>query len=156
MDLKGKTAIVTGARQGIGLGIARKLHSLGSNVVVGDISLEDCKRVCRKLGGRFLAVKCDVSKREEVREMVRKTVEKFGKLDIIVNNAGIFPEKMLLELDEETLKKTIDINLKGVFYCTREAAKVMGKGGQDNNNIERGIAHRFSGPFPLLRIKGRR
>lgn len=130
MDLKGKTAIVTGARQGIGLGIVKKLYSLGANVVVSDISLEDCEKVCKELGTRSFAVKCDVSNRAEVKEMVRKTIEKFGKLDILVNNAGIYPSKMFLELDDKLLEKTLDVNLKSVFYCSQEAAKVMGKGGR--------------------------
>lgn len=130
IDLKGKTAIVTGSRQGIGLGIAKKLHSLGSNVVVSDLSLEDCGKVCKELGDRCIAVKCDVSNGDEVKEMIRKAMEKFGRLDIMVNNAGIFPHKGFLELDEDMWEKTIDINLKGVFYCTQEAAKVMGKGGR--------------------------
>jgi 3-oxoacyl-[acyl-carrier protein] reductase len=130
IDLKGKTAIVTGSRRGIGLGIARKFHSLGSNVVVSDLSLKDCKKICRELGGRCIAVKCDVSNRDDAKEMIKRTIEEFGKLDIMVNNAGIFPNKGFFELEEDMWEKTIDINLKGVFNCTQEAARVMGKGGR--------------------------
>jgi len=128
--LKGKTAIVTGSDKGIGLGIAEELHRQGANVVVSSRSLKDCEKVCQRLGKNCLAIKCDVSKRSEVREMVEKTVKKFGGLDILVNNAGIYPYKSFAELDEGTWQKTMDVNLKGVFYCTQEAVAEMKKGGR--------------------------
>lgn len=128
-DLSGKIAIVTGARRGIGRGIALSLVQAGADVVVSDVSLEDCQKVVGEveaLGRKGLAVKCDVSKKAEVDEMVQKTVAEFGKVDILVNNAGILGGfKPFLELTEEDWDKVIEINLKGQFLCAQSAAREM-------------------------------
>jgi len=129
-DLTGKVAIVTGARQGIGRGIALKLAEAGADVVVSDINLEDCQKVVEEIGGlgrKGLAVKCDVTQKSEVEEMVAQTVKELGKVDILVNNAGIYAPKPFLELTEEEWDKTIDIDLKGQFLCAQAAAKEMAK-----------------------------
>jgi len=129
-DLKGKIAIVTGARRGMGRSHVLKLAEAGAKVVVSDISQEECQLVVdelKKTGGEGLAVKCDISKKAEVEEMVKKTVEKFGKVDILVNNAGICQFKSFLELTEEEWDRTLDINLKGYFLCAQAAAKEMVK-----------------------------
>ena len=128
--MTGKVAIVTGARQGIGRGIALKLAEAGAEVVVSDISLEDCQKVVEEiegLGREGLAVKCDVTQKAEVEAMVAQTVEEFGKVDILVNNAGIYAPKPFLELTEEEWDRTIDIDLKGQFLCAQAAAKEMVK-----------------------------
>lgn len=130
MDLKNKVAIVTGARRGMGRTHALALAKAGAKVVVSDVSLEDCQKVVgeiKKGKGGALAVKCDVSKKEEVEEMVRKTVEKWGKVDILVNNAGIVQFVPFLEMTEEEWDRTLDINLKGYFLCAQAAAKEMSK-----------------------------
>jgi len=130
MDLKDKVAIITGARRGMGRTHALVLAKAGAKVVVSDISLEDCQKVVDEIksnGGEAIAVKCDVTKKEEVDEMVRKTVEQFGKLDILVNNAGICQFKPFLELTEEEWDRTLNINLKGYFLCAQAAAKEMAK-----------------------------
>ena len=130
MNLKGKIAIITGARRGMGRSHALTLARAGAKVVVADISLEDCQKVVdeiKKAKGEALAVKCDVTKKEEVEEMVKKAVEKFGKVDILVNNAGICQFKPFLELTEEEWDRTLDINLKGYFFCAQAAAKEMVK-----------------------------
>ncbi len=130
MDLKGKIAIITGARRGMGRTHAIKLATAGAKVVVSDISLEDCQEVVEEIkkdGGEAMAVKCDVSKKTEVDEMVKKTVEKFGKVDVLVNNAGICQFKPFLELTEEEWDRTLDINLKGYFLCGQAVAKEMVK-----------------------------
>ncbi len=128
MQLKNKVAIVTGARQGIGYGIALVLTKEGCSVVVSDIDEEGCKNVVKKiesLGSKALAIKCDVSKKAEVDNLITKAVDTFGKLDILVNNAGIFPFKPFLEMTEEDWDKVLDVNLKSVFLCSQAAAKVM-------------------------------
>jgi len=135
-DLTGKVAILTGARRGIGRGIALALAEAGADVVVSDISLEDCQKVVGEieaLGKKGLAVECDVTQKTAVDEMVRKTVEEFRKLDILVNNAGIAPFKPFLELTEEDWDKVLDINLKGYFLCTQAAVREMVK--QDSGKI---------------------
>jgi len=129
-DLTGKVAIVTGARRGIGRGIALALAKAGADVTVSDISLEDCQKVVDEiegLGRKGLAVKCDVTQKSEVEEMVQKTVEEFGKVDILVNNAGIVEFKPFLELTEEEWDKVLDVNLKGYFLCAQATAKEMVK-----------------------------
>jgi NAD(P)-dependent dehydrogenase (short-subunit alcohol dehydrogenase family) len=130
MKLDKRTAIVTGARRGIGRAIALALAKEGANVVVSDISQEDCQKVVNeieKLGRKGLALKCNVTSTAEVEDMVRKTVEKFGKLDILVNNAGIIAYKPFLELTDEDWDSIMTVNLKGQFLCARAAAKEMNK-----------------------------
>lgn len=128
MRLSGKTAIVTGSRRGIGRAIALAMAREGANVVVSDISREDCQKVVgeiEKLGRKGLALKCDVSDSEEVEDMVKRTVTEFGKVDILVNNAGIMDFKPFLELTDEEWDKTLNVNLKGQFLCARAAGRVM-------------------------------
>src|SRR3989344_1447276 len=115
-DLKNKVIIVTGARRGMGKSHALALARAGAKVVVADISLQECQKVAEeieKTKGEALAVKCDVTKKEEVEKMVKAAVEKWGKLDILVNNAGIAEFASFLEMTEEQWDRTLDINLKG-------------------------------------------
>jgi 3-oxoacyl-[acyl-carrier protein] reductase len=130
MRLNNKIAIVTGARRGMGRAIALALAKEGANVVVSDISQEDCQKVVdeiEKLGRKGLALKCDVSSHNDVEDMVKRTVAEFGRVDILVNNAGILTFKPFLELTDEDWDKTLSVNLKGQFLCARAAAKVMAK-----------------------------
>ena len=127
-DLKEKVAIITGARRGMGRTHAIALAKAGAKVVVSDISLEDCQRVAeeiKKIKGEAMAIKCDVTKKEEIEEMVKKTIEKWGRIDILVNNAGICDFKPFLEMAEKDWDRTIDINLKGYFLVAQAAAKEM-------------------------------
>jgi 3-oxoacyl-[acyl-carrier protein] reductase len=129
-DLKGKIAIVTGARRGMGKSHALVLAKAGAKVVVSDISLEDCQAVAeeiKKAGGEAIALKCDVTKKEEIDKMVRATVEKWNKIDILVNNAGICQFKPFLQLTEDDWDRTININLKGEFLCAQAVAREMTK-----------------------------
>jgi len=129
-DLKDKVVIITGARRGMGKSHALAFAKEGSKVVVSDISLEDCQKVVKEIEeikGEAMAIKCDVSKKEEVQEMIEKTIKKWGKIDILVNNAGIADFKNFLELNEEDWDRTIDINLKGYFLVAQAVAKEMVK-----------------------------
>jgi NAD(P)-dependent dehydrogenase (short-subunit alcohol dehydrogenase family) len=130
MKLDNKTAIVTGARRGIGRSSALALAREGANVVVCDISQEDCQKVVIEiegLGRKGLAVKCDVSSRAAVEEMVKRAVKEFGGIDILVNNAGIISYKPFLDLTEEEWDNTLKVNLKGQFLCAQSVAKEMVK-----------------------------
>lgn len=132
MRLKGKSAIVTGSRRGIGKAIAMALAKEGARVVVSDISLEDCQMVVDEIsrqGGEALAIKCDVSLKTEVLEMVNQTISKFGKVDILVNNAMYSTIKPFVRLTEEEWDKAINVNLKGAFLCSQAAARNMIKNG---------------------------
>jgi NAD(P)-dependent dehydrogenase (short-subunit alcohol dehydrogenase family) len=132
MRLKDKVAVVTGARRGIGRAIALEMAKEGAKVVVSDIELKECEAVCeeiRKLGSEAIAVKCDVTKKGEVDEMMEKAVHKFGRLDIMANNAGVYVAKPLGQTTEHDWDFVVGINLKGVFLCSSAAAKHMMKQG---------------------------
>lgn len=125
--MKDRAAIVTGAGQGIGREIAISLAKHGAKVVVSDISdkVFEVAQEIEETGSQGLAVRCDVTKREEVEEMTRKAVERFGKVDILVNNAGIYPTKPFVEMTEQEWDKVLDVNLKGVFNCTKSVLPTM-------------------------------
>lgn len=134
MKLKNKVAIVTGAAQGIGRGIALALAKEGANVVVSDIKgVYDVVREIETMGVKALGIKADVSKKEEVEKMVEKVLDRFGRIDILVNNAGIFPFVNLTEMKEDDWDKVLDINLKGIFNCTKAVLDEMIK--QKSGNI---------------------
>ncbi len=134
MKLKNKVAIITGAAQGIGKGIALTLAKEGANVVVSDIKgVYDVVREIETLGVKALGVKADVSNKKEVEEMVKKTLNRFGRIDILVNNAGIFPFVNLTEMKEEDWDRVLNVNLKGIFNCTKTVLNEMIK--QKSGNI---------------------
>ena len=133
LDLSGKTAIVTGGAMGIGLAIARRLHEAGANVTVADP--DDRRSVAVEAfndqrGGSALAVAVDVSDREEVDAMVAATVDRFGSVDVLVNNAGVYPSCPVMEMDLALWRRVIDVNLTGLFLCTKAAAARMIEQGQ--------------------------
>jgi len=128
MQLKDQIAIITGARRGMGRTHALVLAQAGAKVVVSDISLEDCQKVVDEIknsGGQAIAVKCDVTKKQEVEKMVKEVLDKFSKIDILINNAGIAQFKPFLEITEEDWDRTLGINLKGYFLCAQACAKEM-------------------------------
>ncbi len=129
MQLKGKTAVVTGSGRGLGKAIALKLAQMGANIVLNDIVSSDAVDATAeefKAAGFNVAVtKGDVRNTEDVKEMVKTAVDKFGSLDILVNNAGITKDKPMALMSEEDWDAVLDINLKGAFICTKAAAKVM-------------------------------
>ncbi len=137
IDLNGRTAIVTGGAMGIGLGIAHRLHEAGASVIVADLDLSAAERasdaLCASRAGSALAVHSDVSDHESVQSMVDAAVESFSGVDILVNNAGIYPMLPLSDLDVETFRHVIDVNLTGLFLCTKAVSARMiaqGRGGR--------------------------
>ncbi|OGO83519.1 MAG: 3-oxoacyl-[acyl-carrier-protein] reductase [Clostridiales bacterium GWC2_40_7] len=129
MQLKGKTAVVTGSGRGLGKAIALKLAQLGANIVLNDIAASDSIDATAeefKAAGYNVAVtKGDVRILDDVKAMVSVAVETFGSLDILVNNAGITKDKPMAMMSEEDWDLVLDINLKGAFFCTKLAAKQM-------------------------------
>ncbi len=121
MKLENKIAIVTGAASGIGQAIADTYIAEGACVVYADLNQGDLKLD----GKKAIFVKCDVSKKEEVENLVKVTIEKFGKLDIMVNNAGVGDSAGVLDATYENWDKVISINLSGVFYGAHLAALAM-------------------------------
>ncbi len=130
-DLKNKVAVITGSRRGIGKAIAEKLAQAGAKVVISDINQKDCEKTAKKTAKKYkvktFGFKCDVSDEEEIKKLIKETVKKFNKLDILVNNAGIFFQKPVEKYKEEDWNKLIDINLKGVFLCSKTALKELKK-----------------------------
>jgi len=132
LHLSGKTAIVTGGGRGIGYGIAYRLAEAGANVVIADLKNELVEESTQKLKQNkwsILGIQCDVSSSTDVQKTVNSAVSKFGGLHILVNNAGIYPSKMVMEMTEEDFNKVLAINLKGVFLFTKLASEQMIKQG---------------------------
>ncbi|HEB76648.1 MAG TPA: 3-oxoacyl-[acyl-carrier-protein] reductase [Nitrospirae bacterium] len=130
MDYKGQVAVVTGAGRGIGQAIAESLAGLGVDIAVVDLGAEDAGAVAGTLaakGVRAVPVVADVSNADSVKEMFGTVVKEFGGLDILVNNAGITRDALLLRMKEEDWDSVIDVNLKSVFLCSKEAVKIMSK-----------------------------
>lgn len=128
MDFAGLTAIVTGAGRGMGRATAVALGARGANVVVAEVdsaAAEEGAREIEAAGGRAAAVVVDVSRVEEVRRLFKTTLDTFGTVDILVNNAGIGIAKPLLEYTEADWDRQLGVNLKGMFFATQEAARVM-------------------------------
>jgi 2-deoxy-D-gluconate 3-dehydrogenase len=135
-DLTGKAAIVTGGAMGIGQGIALRLAEAGAGVMITDINLEAANNTViqiRSKGGKAEAIKGDASSVADAKRTVQEAVRAFGRLDIIVNNAGIYPFAPALQMTEELWDKVLDINLKGLFFYSQAAAQEMmneGHGGK--------------------------
>ena len=124
-ELAGKVAVVTGAGQGIGKALARGLAAAGAAVVVADVVSENAATTARQIiadGGRALGLRVDVSQRAQVQAMIDGAISELNRVDILINNAGVFPRATVLELDEETWSAVINVNLKGTWLCSQAAA----------------------------------
>jgi 2-deoxy-D-gluconate 3-dehydrogenase len=138
LDLQGRTAIVTGAAMGIGRAIATDLALAGASVVVADRDGAEAGQVAEMLGERDLAataVAVDVSDESDVQRLVAHAEEWRGGIDILVNNAGIFPTVPVLQMTSEDFGRVVDVNLKGVFLCSRHVARSMVERGQGGRII---------------------
>ncbi len=130
MEFKGQAAIVTGGARGIGLAVAEGLAGLGVNIAVVDLNAGDVDAAAERLrdrGVKAIPVVADVSSAESVGEMFKTVTAEFGGVDVLVNNAGITRDALLLRMKEEDWDSVIDVNLKSVFLCSKEAVKVMAK-----------------------------
>jgi glucose 1-dehydrogenase len=137
MSVKGKTAIVTGGNSGIGKGIVLALADQGANVVIDYVAnpeaTEELEAQLAKLGDNAIGVEADVSKVEDLQRLVDTAVKEFGRLDVMVNNAGVETRTSVLDTTEAQYEKVMDINLKSAFFGTQLAAKQMiaqGDGGR--------------------------
>ncbi len=130
MTLSGKTALVTGAAQGIGRDIALGLAADGADVAICDVNLDAARAAAADIeakGRKSLALKANVAAADDVTAMIDGVVGKFGRLDILVNNAGITRDGLILRMKDEDWDLVLSINLKGAFLCTKAALKPMTK-----------------------------
>jgi 3-oxoacyl-[acyl-carrier protein] reductase len=128
MRLKDKVAVVTGGAQGIGRAIALALAREGAKLVVADLQREKAKTVAEEaqaLGVEAISVETDVSKEASVKNLAGQTLRRFGRVDILVNDAGIFPQARVAEMTEEDWDRVIDVNLGGNFLCCRAFVPTM-------------------------------
>jgi NAD(P)-dependent dehydrogenase (short-subunit alcohol dehydrogenase family) len=141
MALKGKVAIVTGAARGIGRGIAVAMGEAGADVALVDIchpegryptyglasraELDETAAQIRGKGGKAVEIEADLTKSGDVRRMVDRVVKELGRVDILVNNAGVIVAAPVVDMDEEAWDRTFDVNVKGVFLCSKAVAPIM-------------------------------
>ncbi len=124
--LQDKVALVTGGARGIGWGIAEQMAQAGAHIAIADVRDDLAKEsaaTIRRQGRKSQAYHCDVSKSAEVRALFASVLRDFGDLDVLVNNAGVMRRYSILEMEEDEWDRVLGINLKGVFLCTREAAR---------------------------------
>jgi 3-oxoacyl-[acyl-carrier protein] reductase len=130
MNLKGHVAIVTGGARGIGKAISQSLAQDGAHLVISDVNLQEAKQTAESLASperRCLAVEANVTDGKAVAEMVDQAVREFGRIDILINNAGITRDGLLLRMKEEDWDLVLNVNLKGAFHCTKSVLPSMSK-----------------------------
>ena len=129
MSLNGRVALVTGSGRGIGKAIAQKLSELGATIVINDVSDEAGNTALEisSTGKTCLFLKGNISSSSEVNQMMEKIVSAFGRIDILVNNAGITRDQLTVKMTDQDWDAVLEVNLRGVFICTRSALKYMMK-----------------------------
>jgi len=130
MDVRGQVGIITGATRGIGKAIAEGLAKNGVNLAIAGRNIDAAKEVAAAFtvfGVKAVGIKLDVSKPEDVIKAFEDVEKEFNRIDILINNAGITKDGLLIRMRDEDWDSVIDTNLKGVFLCTREAVKVMSR-----------------------------
>jgi len=123
--LAGKVALITGAAQGIGLAIARTLAGCGASVVLADVDADKAQEAAKSVTGRALGLAMNVARGDEVAAGIARVMTECGRLDVLVNNAGITRDGLLIRMKEEDWDRVIEVNLKGTFHCTKAALGVM-------------------------------
>ena len=123
--LAGRVALITGAAQGIGLAIARTLAGCGASVVLADVDADKAQEAAKSVTGRALGLAMNVARGDEVAAGIARVMTECGRLDVLVNNAGITRDGLLIRMKEEDWDRVIEVNLKGTFHCTKAALGVM-------------------------------
>jgi NAD(P)-dependent dehydrogenase (short-subunit alcohol dehydrogenase family) len=135
MKLKDKVAIVTGGARGIGEAVVRAYSAEGASVVIADIEIAKAQELASELGARALAVQLDVRDSKSISSLISTTVSKFGGVDILYNNAGVFDMGPVLEISEASFDKVFAVNTKGLFFTLQAAAAQMVKQGRGGKII---------------------
>ncbi|WP_093055282.1 3-oxoacyl-[acyl-carrier-protein] reductase [Salipaludibacillus aurantiacus] len=128
MRLKDKVAMITGASRGIGEATAKKFALEGAKLVLVDLNKKEIDKtsdLIKKLGGDCIGMEADVTDREQVEQLIKASTAHYGRIDIVINNAGITQDATLVKMTEQQWDRVIDVNLKGVFNVSQAAAKVM-------------------------------
>jgi len=130
-SLEGRVAVVTGGARGIGRAIVEKLASLGANVVIADMLVDLAEKsageISQMTGRRIIAQNVNVTDGKSANQLIEKTLQEFGKVDILVNNAGITRDTLIMRMDESDWDAVLDVNLKGVFNCSKAVVRPMMK-----------------------------
>lgn len=119
--MKDKVVIITGASSGIGRALAKEMSFLGANVVLAARSIEKLEAISKELSGEVLVIQTDVSLQSECENLINKTIEHYGRIDVLINNAGISMRALFEDVDMEVVKQVMDINFWGAVYCTKYA-----------------------------------
>jgi len=130
MRLKEKVALITGGGSGIGAAVARRFAEEGAFVAIGDVNPRGGEQIVdeiKRRGGRSIFCQVDVRKRDEVNRMIDQVVQEFGRLDILINNAGVTRDNLSARMSEEEWDFVVDVNLKGTFLCSQAAFRPMRK-----------------------------
>jgi NAD(P)-dependent dehydrogenase (short-subunit alcohol dehydrogenase family) len=164
LGLTGKVAIVTGGARGIGKSIVEGFAKEGASVVISDILFDVAQELAEKLtrnGTRMLAVKTDVSKKSDAHNLAAATMKEFGKIDILVNAAGIIRDTMLVDIEEEEWDQILDINVKGIYLITRAVVphmiatrqgKIVNISSRSGKDAQAGLSHYGASKFAIIGI----
>lgn len=128
MRLENKVAIITGAGRGIGKATAQRFACEGAKVIISDLNEGEVDKVVEEIqcnGGKAIGIVTDVTKREDISQLIDKTINTFSRIDVLVNNAGITMDASLAKMTEEQFDTVIDVNLKGVYNCSQMVSEVM-------------------------------
>lgn len=125
--LNDRVVIITGGSSGIGKATAVLFAQEGAKVIIASINPEEGKSALKQISGDSIFIKCDVSRSNDVKRLIDTTISKYGRLDILINNAGIYFQKLIDRLDENEWDKVMDINLKGPFLCSKYALPFLKK-----------------------------
>ena len=135
--MENQAVVITGGARGIGYGIAECFAEKGASLVIADINIEEAREAAGRLDAmgavRPIGIECDVANRSQVAAMTEKAFQEFGRIDVLVNNAGICPFVDVMDMEPEVFEKTIDVNLMGAYHCTHLVAQKMierGEGGR--------------------------
>ena len=131
-DFSGKTALITGAKQGIGFAVAKSLADCGANVVLLDLHIDENDEICQAVKdcpGEYLPISANVADEAAVKDAFDQVSKKFGRLDILVNNAGITKDATIKNLSAAQFESVLNVNLTGTFLCAREAMALMRSNG---------------------------